>query len=401
MRWVEVATTRGAIAKRRAPERTSPARRLVANRCDPRSYSVRTGPMGHAAIENKTPFAFAENYLSDEEGRPVLVTIIRATYEIRGKRLVLAEKQLPIAIEGELTGAHAELGGDRAESGPDVSSYRYEPEAAFTKPATDVVLIGHAVAPRGGTTEMDVGFQVGRVSRAARVIGDRVWVRGGMTKPQPFERLPLVWERAFGGWDHTAPGENPAFDQRNPVGTGFRAPNGAFQDGVRLPNIEDPRDRLTTYGQSILPVGFGFTSANWQPRASFAGTYDAAWMKERMPLLPKDFDRRFFNAAAPGLTAKGYLRGDEPVSVVGASPVGQVSFSLPGIERPRCRVELVSRRDVSVATELDTIVVDADEDRVFLTYRGHVPLRFGPHDVRSIVIFASTEAARAPMAQLG
>ncbi|WP_281255421.1 DUF2169 domain-containing protein [Cystobacter ferrugineus] len=32
---------------------------------------------------------------------------------------------------------------------PGESSYKYEPEGAFIKPATDVALIGHAYAPRG------------------------------------------------------------------------------------------------------------------------------------------------------------------------------------------------------------------------------------------------------------
>jgi hypothetical protein len=31
--------------------------------------------------------------------------------------------------------------------GPEASSYRYEPEVAFTKPNTDVVVNGHAWAP--------------------------------------------------------------------------------------------------------------------------------------------------------------------------------------------------------------------------------------------------------------
>lgn len=250
---------------------------------------------------------------------------------------------------------------------------------------------------------MDVGFQVGNLTRTARVLGDRVWVRGGMTKPQPFERIPLVWERSFGGWDRTASDEKSKFEPRNPIGTGYRSTGGTFEDGIRLPNVENPQERLSSYGDVVTPIGFGFTSASWQPRTSFAGTYDAAWTKERMPRLPRDFDRRFFNAAAPGLIAKGYLRGDEPVSMVGVSPLGQVSFSLPGAPRPRCRVALVRKKDVSITTELDTVVVDADDDRVFLTFRGHTALRDSPHDVSAIAIesdaVSSTRAAQPAYAR--
>ncbi len=44
------------------------------------------------------------------------------------------------------------------------------------------------------------------------------------------------------------------------------------------------------------------------------GLADEVWNKTRKPLLPKNFDRRYFNAAAPGLVAPGYLKGDEPVA---------------------------------------------------------------------------------------
>ena len=56
--------------------------------------------------------------------------------------------------------------------------------------------------------------------------------------------------------------------------TGFRARHGRFEEGTRLPNLEDPSNPVQAYGQIVTPVGFGFTSPNWQPRASFAGTFD-------------------------------------------------------------------------------------------------------------------------------
>ncbi len=349
--------------------------------------------MGHPSIDNRSPFAFEAVYLADEDARPLLVTLIRATYEISGRGLVIAEQQTPIPIAGELHG-----------DSPETSSWRFEPETAFFKPATDVVLLGHAYPARLGAVESEVRFQVGPVSRAARIFGDRIWVKGAgsptMTKPQPFEKIPLVYERSFGGWDLTAgTPEKPIFDQRNPVGTGFRsASHGAFQEGIRLPNIEDPSDIVNWYGEVVPTCGFGFTSADWHPRASFAGTYDEAWMKDRMPLLPRDFDRRFFNAASAGLVAPGHLRGDEPVSIHGASPVGHLAFRLPGAPRPTCLVTLLHRRDALVETQLDTVVVDTDEDKVYLTWRGHVPLRDGPHDVRSILVDAPGVQRPAPRA---
>jgi hypothetical protein len=336
--------------------------------------------MGHPIVDNRTPFAFEPAFLADEEMRPLLVTLVRATFEIAGPRLLLAEKQAPVCLAGELHGEDAAT-----------SSWRLEPETAFVKLATDVVLLGHAYAPRAGATEVAVGIQVGPVSRSLRVVGDRWWVRGAggmaMSPAQPFEKIPLTWERAFGGFDATAGSpEAPAFDPRNPVGTGYRAHAGHHEDAVRLPNLEDPADPVRAFAHPVTPAGVGFTSANWQPRVSLAGTFDAAWSRDRAPLLPRDFDRRFFNAAAPGMIAPGLLRGDEPVTVVGASPHGTQRFRLPGVPRPVCRVALRRGPEAVVQTQLDTVVVSADEGKLYLTWRGHTALRNGPHDVQAITI---------------
>jgi hypothetical protein len=208
-----------------------------------------------------------------------------------------------------------------------------------------------------------------------------------MSPPEPFETIPLIYERAFGGWDRSNPDpKKHTFEPRNPVGTGLRGKHGKFEEGIRLPNLEDPRQPIIGYGDTPPPAGFGFTSPNWQPRAGFAGTYDDAWMKERMPLLPKDFDRRFFNAASPGLVAPGFLNGDEPVMVENVSPTGLISFNLPGVPAPRCRVELKGGKKELLEPKLDTVVFNTYERLLLLIWRAHVQLRNGPHDVVTIEV---------------
>jgi hypothetical protein len=341
---------------------------------------VRQQTMGHAAVDNGSAHAGEHLFLCDEDGRSLLVVLVQATFDlVAGKGLVLAETQIPPSLTGELNGADAR-----------VSSYRIEPAFAFTKPGTDVVLLGHAQAPGGrSVTELPLLFRVGPVGKALRVVGDRQWVKSGglvvATPPRPFERIPLLYERAFGGWDRSeADPARHSFEARNPVGRGFRAPNGLFEEGVALPNLEDPADVLLRHGQAVTPAGTGFTSPDWQARAALAGTYDEAWARERSPLLPRDFDRRFFNAASPGLVADPPLVGNEPVVVENASPLGRLSFRLPGVQPPACRVELARRGDLPLALALDTVIVDSDHDRVLMLYRGHLPLRDGPHDVLSI-----------------
>jgi hypothetical protein len=330
--------------------------------------------MAHPIIENETPLQLAQLGLADEEMRPLLVLVVKATYDIGPDGLVLAEEQVPVNLGGESWGE------------PGESSYKYEPEVASFKVATDVVLVGHAHAPEKETRELLVALQVGPVKKAVRVVGERVWYRSlgsiSATRPLPFERMPLVYERAFGGWDRTDP-DRTAFEPRNPVGVGFRASTRHFEENLRLPNLEDPAQPLQRFGQVVPPAGFGFISPHWQPRAAFAGTYDEAWNKQRKPLLPKDFDRRFFNAASPGLVVPGYLKGGEPVTLTHASPRGRLSFSLPRVT-PRVTVELAFSEDARPELNLDTVILDTDVHRVFLLWRASIPLQEGPHDVRGI-----------------
>jgi hypothetical protein len=347
--------------------------------------------MGHPLIDNLTPYAFEAAYSADEGGRPLFVPIVKGTYQLAEDGSVgLASSQKPVSLTGELYGK------------PGESSYKFEPEYAFFKPATDVVLIGYAHARNGGATETRVRLRAGALDRTVRVTGDRYWFRSmGVimaTPPESFEKIPLVYERAFGGWDRSHPDpEWHACEPRNPVGTGYRSKHGRFEDGLRLPNLEDPSCPLREYGDAPPPSGFGFTSSDWQPRASFGGTYDDKWKNQRMPMLPADFDRRFFNAASSGLVAPGYFQGGEPVSVEGASPGAQISFRLPVQAAPECRVQLTGRRDATIEMKLDTVVIDTDERLLMLTWRGHLVLRNGPHDVASIRIHAEGSARLTPV----
>lgn len=333
--------------------------------------------MSHPTVENQTPFAFEFMGLADEEGRPLLLLVVKATYALGNKGLELAEQQVPVSWGGVPWGE------------PGESSYRYEPECAFIKPATDVVLIGHAHAQQQGATEVLVALQVGPLKKVVRVMGERTWFRSlgrvSMTKPLPFERIPLTWERAFGGWDRSdAHPQRHSFEPRNPVGRGFRASPRSFEEGLLLPNLEDPEHPLREFGQQVPPVGFGFTSPHWQPRAALAGTYDDNWSRTRKPLLPRDFDRRFFNAAPPGLVAPSYLRGNEPVTLLNASPEGRLAFSLPGQPPPAVTVQLADTEDVKPAMHLDTVILEADSRQILLLWRGHVLLREAPHEVRAL-----------------
>jgi len=180
--------------------------------------------------------------------------------------------------------------------------------------------------------------------------------------------MPLVYERAFGG---TMEGVG-AFEPRNPVGTGFWSgrPTGEVV-GKPVPNLEYPRQLLQAPEDSPPPAGFGPVAPSWLPRVGFAGTYDRQWQRTQAPLLPADFDTRFFNVAPPDLTFPGHLQGGEPVQVSGVSAAGPLSFNLP-VCRPVATVAL--GQDLQRPPFfLERVHIDAREERLCLLWRAALP----------------------------
>src|ERR1700722_14935976 len=168
----------------------------------------------HPAVECAKSLSTDILFLQTEGGGPLLVSLISATFEILDDRITPTVPPVDLNLGGELWGE------------PGKSSYKYEPQCAFMKPATDVVLIGSAVAQKAGCSQQDVGLCVGSLRKVVRVIGDRYWLKtfgmAFMSPPEPFESIPLIYERAFGGWDRSNPDPKAhAFEPRNPVGTGF------------------------------------------------------------------------------------------------------------------------------------------------------------------------------------
>jgi hypothetical protein len=331
-------------------------------------------------VTNESGYAYDALLTFDEAGVPVFAPLVQATCAILDDgRVGLLKKQPPVNVAGEWYGD------------PATTSLKLEPQIAFTKLATDVVLLGHAYSEKNNRSESQVGIRVGPVQKLARVFGDRRLVKRptglALTRPEPFEKLPLLYERSFGGWDRRHQDERRhRSEARNPVGRAFRDTALAADDELLLPNFEDPRQPFRAYGDVPAPVGFGFIHPAWQPRAGYAGTYDEAWDKSRKPLLPTDFDRRFFNAASPGLIAQGYLQGNEPVTVIGASPEGRVDFEMPGLAPPRCLVDVRGGKPEMLQTALDTVIVDMDARTLTLMWRACMRLRSGPHDIVSVEV---------------
>lgn len=334
-----------------------------------------TGPVADLIrrdFVNLTPFAAGHFLLLDAQGTEMLTLAVKASFLLTPQtRLTPLEPQLPIHLEPVF---HGEAGA---------SSLKHESDAVLPKSTTDVVLLGHAHAPAPRTTQVEVSLRVGALSKQVLVIGDRVWDAflgtASISPPLPFERMPLTYERAYGGWDRSDP-KHPVAEMRNPVGMGFIAhPARTRCGGLRLPNLEDPRNRIRQPKDRPVPAGLGFIAPHWQPRLQFAGTYDEAWQQQRFPLAPRDFNPRYHNAAPPELQAPAFLVGGEPVEVLHASERGPLRFLLPTY-RFEGVVMLRSQRQAFLLN-LDTVLIDTDAHHLVMTWRGALPIHRRIHEL--------------------
>jgi len=310
-------------------------------------------------LDNQTPFYPLMAVLPNRDAVETLYVILKATLTLRPK-LTLAPVQLPLTL------------ADEYYDDPTTSSLRQVSEMHIGKPGTDVLLVGHAWAPnRQPVPESWVRVSVAERQKTVRVFGDRTWMRDGTPSlPRPFESMPLVWERAFGGVQQVR--DRMLAEERNPIGVGFVTGRNAEElVGQPVPNLEDPATPLVRQGQTVTPACFAPVSASWLPRRAFAGTYDEKWQRKRAPYLPEDFDPRFLQCAAPELAFDRYLQGNEQVEVRGATPDAPLSFAIP-VANLHIEVKVAGAVEHPTAN-LETVLIEPDDNRLCLTWRAALP----------------------------
>ena len=329
-------------------------------------------------LVNRTPFA-AERLLSvDRTGSEVLVVVVKSTFEVGDEGvLTLAEAQSPVMLADSFLGE------------PGLSSIRDASDLHPEKPGCDLILRGEVRPPRPALA-VKVSFRVGEMKRVARVFGPRVWMKrlgfSRISDPTPFESIPLIWENAFGGRDtsHSDPARHEC-EARNPVGRGFRARKSKAEVlDSPLPSIEDPSDLITSPKDRPKPMGFGFVGRDWAPRVGFAGTYDDAWQKSRMPLLPDDFDNRYYDCAPTGLVAARAPQAGTPVEVRGMRPDRDVKFHLPAVA-PRADVLMKASRH-PLEFRLNTVLVDTDTLNLVMTHSAHLRIHGQVDNVAAVLV---------------
>lgn len=243
------------------------------------------------------------------------------------------------------------------------------PDAGIPKARAEFLVHASACAPPGTPQpSCTVQVQLGTLTKTLWVYGDRFWTTDDLgdelvTHPEPFVQVPITWTNAFGG---------PGFDL-NPLGKGH-APVDTDHGPVHpLPNVELPRDAITSSSDRPEPAGFGPIDLTWPQRFSKAGTYDTEWMEELSPGFAKDIDWTIFNLAPEDQQQDVPFRGDETFLVHGMHPEKlQQQGRLPGLTA-RCFVNMrVDGGETfrEVAMGLTTVWFFPHVERYLLIYHG-------------------------------
>lgn len=259
--------------------------------------------------------------------------------------------------------------------------------------AFEVILLGAAYPPRGhAATWCPVALSVGPVKRELLVFGDREWLpvdapttQRGISEPQPFDRMPLTWERAYGGSSTVL--LDPDADVTvshglNPLGTGFDPAPGARILGARvgapegwprvdrrrrLPNVERPDDRVANWASDPRPGGWATIPMD-SPMHGRRLADSKALEREPGPSWPHA--EALYRAHPDWILP--LPEAGAPVVLDGLTPSGRLTLRLP---RMRVLADWVVG-DESGTLELrpHTLVLLPEESRLYLVYRTHFNL---------------------------
>jgi hypothetical protein len=308
--------------------------------------------MINVALDNRSPFSAETFVVPDKNGQEALLLVIAANF-IRAKRggLAVAENQDSIRP------------ADITRGNPATSSIVYESDIALAKPSTDVLINGYAYSPRGRRTgQVPVQFLLGDIKKALVVSGDRHWTTWGCSDPVPFERLPIVYERAYGG---TTP--DGKVDIRNPIGVGYAGAVSLDSEvETQLANVEYASQLIRSRRDQPVPAGFGAIGRAWKPRCDFAGTFDEQWRANRFPILPVDFDDRY-NQSAPIDQQIRTICGGEDAILINMTPEGLWKFQIPRLDIP-VHLQFEDRQELQIPL-LDTILIEPEEYKLRMTSR--------------------------------
>ncbi|WP_374427063.1 DUF2169 domain-containing protein [Paracoccus sp. (in: a-proteobacteria)] len=313
---------------------------------------------------NNTPFAAIGFEQWKPDGMKMAVVAARAS-------LVLIDDEIRYRDKQELVLA------DVFEGDPHRTPMLKPGDLVPFRPSADVTVIGAIHADEPSTT-LRAGISVGAWQKRLLATGPRHWHhdRGWkLSQVTAVSSVPLDWRLAAGGRIIGDP--DGAVDPRNPIGTGVIHPDyTSTKLEIPAPQIFSDTAPIGP-GQTAPPPpqGLGPVSPWWEARSIFAGTYDRAWQESHHPLLPRDFDYRFYQVAPSDSRLQGYLYPGTQIKVQGLLPDSlHLEFSLPDLV-PFAKFSFTDGREVLARLHLDGLHLDLQMGVQFdLTWRAWAPL---------------------------
>ncbi len=120
-----------------------------------------------------------------------------------------------------------------------------------------------------------------------------------------------------------------------------------------------------------MPCGLGVWPADCLPRRSYGGTFDEAWKRSRNPLLPLDFDARYFNAAPEALQFETTPVAGERVDLFNLCALGRCGFAMPAL-RVSAMAESRSGQRSTHEMRWDTLILEPDADTAVVVWRTEI-----------------------------
>ncbi len=326
---------------------------------------------------NMTPYLAKFVISTDNNEQELLVGILKASYDFddNGKISISPrERMLPVMLS------------DEYYDKPENSGIRYPVDIVPEKEGTDIIINGHVYGNRKRL--VPCGFTLGYLEKALIVYGPRSWRRklgfSKMSDPVHFEKIPLSYEYAFGGCYEDKKGKQEF--ECNPLGMGFGAEH--LENSV-LPHIEYLDCPIKSINDRPKPAGLGAIPMSWQQRLMYAGTYDEKWKKERFPLNPLDLNPRCYNAVPDDQIYRPKLKGREILTLFNLH-CSQPELTLTIPEHIFTCTARIKQETISAPMEMDTCLIEPDEQRLTLTYISRMPLYSDNKYLKSVHFEEST-----------
>ena len=350
-----------------------------------------------------------------------LALVMKLTFSIsENGQCIPAEEQVPIDTEWSVY--------DNDIASPLVSPPKCDSDLFAFKSRTDVVVQGYAHSYGRPVTTLNVELRLPNISRVVRVYGDRnIEWRGQtpvFTPAQVFERMPIRYDRAYGGFDSIYQPEDTDKNKilsepmktepewqletttdrhypRNPAGRGFLIElSRAATNNLLLPNLEFPFDPITperlAIGKTVnwlnapLPATFDWVDPSWFPRIAYLGLSPEYVLPEtgvkEIKLGWVDSDLMALKSALQGGLHPDFQQGASPGLTLPLNPGTQMIFHnlFPfhperriqlSAKKPEVEIQITEQNRVPTVTHLNTVIIRPELNQVIEVWSARVKVQ--------------------------